>query len=203
MLSFKRFPAALGTAVLLITLSSTPLRARSSSPYISNSSTAPDVYRVSFFLNEGTFPAGVDNTIVIMNPGTSGGNLCADIYVLDPSEELSECCSCKLTPDEIITGSVGPTLLANPANGVTLTNGVIKIISDSACNPGKPTPTPTLRAWITEIREINSVYYAEEDEFQFAPLSTAEESFLATACQDFINYYEGSGTCTCPTEPTL
>ncbi len=30
----------------------------------------------------------------ITNPGISGRKLCADIFVFDANQELSECCSC-------------------------------------------------------------------------------------------------------------
>jgi hypothetical protein len=99
------------------------------------------------------------------------------------------------------------TLTTNPANGVSITNGVLKVISSApgagnTCDPSKPTPTPTLREWITQVQSVNSTYYATEQEFEIAPLATAEETFLTTACADFKEYYSGAGICTCPKSPT-
>src|SRR6516162_9840406 len=51
-----------------------------------------DVYIVAYYntgvtsLNTSS-PGGVQ----LINPGTSGGTLCADVYVFDPAEELKEC----------------------------------------------------------------------------------------------------------------
>ncbi len=109
----------------------------------------------------------------IVNPGTHGagpggaGDLCALIYVVDPAEELRECCGCLLSPDQALELSVQNDLDANPSNGTILHNGALKIISstpttsgafsdndNSVCDPGPPVPTPMLRAWFTYVRNF-------------------------------------------------
>lgn len=80
-------------------------------------------------------PDGIsDGTVRITNVGTSGGSLCADIYVFDPYQELAECCSCKITPDGLLTLSVSDNLTANTLTGVPLSSGVVKIVSSSTCD---------------------------------------------------------------------
>jgi hypothetical protein len=49
----------------------------------------PDTFKVNYFSHANV--QGPDGTVRITNAGTSGGNLCADIYVFDPNQELSEC----------------------------------------------------------------------------------------------------------------
>src|ERR1022692_4405882 len=83
-----------------------------------------DVLKVDYFANANTAGAP-DGTLRITNPGTSGGNLCAAIYVFDSGEELSECCSCKTTPNGLKTLSVNTDLTSNPLTGVTDRKSVV------------------------------------------------------------------------------
>ena len=72
----------------------------------------PDVYRLSYFSNANT--TGAPNGLVhIGHPGTQGdqagsGDLCANIYVFTPDEQLNECCSCRLTPNALLVLSINP-----------------------------------------------------------------------------------------------
>jgi hypothetical protein len=206
----KKFLPVLATVFVILAVSAVPLMA-SSSPTSGSPGTSPDVYRVNYFLGlHAPGATGNDAEIVVLDPGTNGsGNLCADFYVLNPSEELEACCSCSLTPDEIIAGSVVTDLLSNNVSPITLHNGVIKIISDSACNAAAPTPTPELRAWLTEIygtafsgATVSGSTGVQTLEFTEADLSAAEESSLATRCGDIQAVGSGFGVCKCPTEPS-
>src|ERR1035438_10740006 len=71
-----------------------------------------DFYFTTYFSNANTAGAP-DATVRIVNDGGSGGNLYADIYVFDDSEELTECCSCPITPDGLLSESVNRNLTAN------------------------------------------------------------------------------------------
>jgi len=177
--------------------------AAASSPTTSPATTGPDVYRVNYFRNANT--AGyASNVIDIVDPGTNGsGNLCADIYVVTPDEELAECCGCKLTPDQLIEISVNGNLTQNAATGGVVHNGVIKIISSTptasgTCNAGAPVPTPSLREWITHDTNLTGTHHPTEVEFSNPDLSTAEESSLAGTCAFFQSHLSGHGICTCP-----
>src|SRR5215813_9108592 len=76
-------------------------------------STAPpaDTLKVDYFSNANTAGAP-DGTVRLTNPGTSGGNIWAAIYVFDPEQELTECCECFLSPDGLRTLSVNADLTA-------------------------------------------------------------------------------------------
>jgi len=187
-----------------------------------------DVYQVNYFLGLRSTPcAGPNNTgcnvpnnndaqLVILDPGTNPAEyMCADIYVLNPSEEMEACCSCKITPDEIIVGSVVQDLLANLLNGNGLSNGVLKIIASKTdqsgqCRTGEtPTPVADLRAWLTR---VDSIYVAGQQgvgtstgvtttRFADAPLSPAEFNTLASTCSAITQIGSGFGQCYCPMEP--
>jgi hypothetical protein len=150
-----------------------------------------DVYWVSYF-NTGVTNATSRSAggVVIINPGTSGGTLCADIYVFDPHQELKECCSVPISTDGIV-GIGFNQLTDNPANGVYSSTGVIKIVSDQYpnCNPANPRPTPELRASI-----LNANAALTEVKVLPSPLSNQELFELGLLCS-FIPNQSGPGVC--------
>jgi hypothetical protein len=156
----------------------------------------PDTYKVNYF--EYNLESDV-NYINVTNVGTSGGNLCADIYVFDPNQELSECCSCLLTPDGLSTISVHYNLTDNPlTGGVYLDTGVIKIVSAAttggACPfPTGPKPAPGIHAWGTHLNNSGGT----ETDFQDSGLSAAELGSLAAQCKAIKLVGSGAGVCAC------
>jgi len=158
-----------------------------------------DTYKVDYFANANTEGAP-DGTLRIDNPGTSGGDLCAAIYVFDVYGEMSECCSCLETPDGLQTLSVDYNLTDNPLTGVVLTGGVIKIVSTppvaGVCPaPTNLNPTPALRAWATHIQ--TAYYTITETASQDATLSTTEEKRLTGGCGSIHSVGSGKGICSC------
>jgi len=161
----------------------------------------PDTLKVDYFANANTAGAP-DGTYRLTNPGTAGGSLCAAIYVFDPNQELSECCSCYLSPDGLRTLSVNTDLTGNPLTGVILSTGVVKIVSTptrgGVCPlPTSLTPTAGIRSWGTHIQ--NSNFAITETASQDATLSAAEVSRLQGEC--YAIQLDGSqkGVCTCGT----
>lgn len=151
-----------------------------------------DVFWVAYYSGGATTPTGADTgTVQIINPGASGGTLCADIYVFDPREELKECCHCRVTPDGLLTLTVN-NLTNNPANGRFGNNGVIKIVSDagSNCNETAPVPTPELRSWIVNPNNATLT----ETAFAATPLSAQELFDLNLLCGGIANQ-SGPGVC--------
>jgi len=163
--------------------------------------TAPpaDTLKVDYFANANTAGAP-DGTVRLDNPGTAAGNVCANVFVFDASQELSECCSCELTPDGLRTLSVNTDLTHNPLTGVTLTGGVIKVISTTLTAgycplPTKINPIPALRSWATHIQNVS---FAEtETASQDATLSTGEVTRLQAECTAVALDGSGAGVCTC------
>jgi hypothetical protein len=161
--------------------------------------TAPpaDTLKLDYFSNANTSGAP-DGTVRVINPGTSGGNLCADVYVFDANEEMSECCSCIVTPDGLLTLSVNTDLTADPLTGVVLNTGVIKIVSSltkaRACPlPILVTPTAGLRAWATHIQ--GSSFAITETASQDATLSEGELHALQGECTAIKKVGSGKGIC--------
>jgi hypothetical protein len=156
----------------------------------------PDTFKVSYFANEYT---SARETLRVTNVGTSGGNVCADFYVFDPQQELSECCSCLVTPDGLLTLSVHYDLLYNPLTSIALDTGAIKIVSavtsGGTCPlPTTPKPTSGVRAWATHIQN-NGV--ETETEFLDSGLSAVELGKLGAQCKAIQLVGSGKGVCHC------
>ena len=160
-------------------------------------------YFTTYFSNANTANAP-DAVLRLINDGGHLGdsdepNLFADIYVFDDSEELTECCSCLVTPDGLLAESVNNNLTANPLTGIKPSRGVIKIISSSTQSATSPiAPTPGLRAWATHVQKATSGYAVTEALLADSNLAPSEESLLGQLC-----YFDGllSGKpCTCTLE---
>ncbi|MGA7908398.1 MAG: hypothetical protein WCA16_13400 [Candidatus Sulfotelmatobacter sp.] len=155
-----------------------------------------DTLKVDYFSNANTAGAP-DGTVRLTNPGTSGGNLWAAIYVFDPNQELTECCECFLSPDGLRTLSVNSDLTSNPLTGVTLSTGLIKVVSTTGTNASRLYPTPAIRSWATHIQ--NSNFAVTETASQDATLSSAEVGRLNAECSAIQLDGSGKGICSCGT----
>lgn len=162
-----------------------------------------DTLKVDYFANANTAGAP-DGTLRLTNAGSSGVNLCADIFVYDASQELSECCSCLITPNGLLTLSVNKNLTANPLTGVTLTTGTVSIVSAKTVGGACPLPTsaigPTsgIRGWGTHIQSTN--FTITETSSQDATLSNGEIGVLQNDCFAVNLIGSGKGLCSCPAE---
>jgi hypothetical protein len=165
------------------------------------SAQTPDTYRVTYFDNN--FVPGAPVAFVhILNPGVSGAptaTLCASIYVWRFDQELSECCSCKITPNGLLTIPV-PALTNNPGDHPGFPfSGSIAIISYSNCDPTNPTPTADLRAWATHVNLNTSTaaatYDVTETEALDTPLSAGELAEVQLRCGVIRVNGSGAGRC--------
>jgi hypothetical protein len=119
-----------------------------------------------------------------------------------PQPELSECCSCLVTPDGLLELSVHFDLTSNPLTGISLDTGALKIVSAAvsgrACSlPTAPKPTSGVRAWATHLQNNNSL---TETEFSDSGLSAVELGRLGAQCKAIQLVGSGKGVCTCNTE---
>ncbi len=154
---------------------------------------------VDYFSNANT-PGAADGTVRISNPGITGGNLCADIFVFDANEELSECCSCSLTPDALLTLSVNTDLTGNPVTGGLLSTGVITIIPAATIGgvcplPTTMTPTPALDAWATHIQSGEGGFVVTDGNSQATEVSAQNLSALKAQCANIKLVGSGHGVC--------
>lgn len=168
-------------------------------------SSTTDTLKLDYFSNANTKGAP-DGTLRITNPGyTAPGPTCADIYVYDTAQEMSECCSCTLTPNGLRTLSVNTDLTNNPLTGKLLTTGNIRIVSAApgkngygwCSDPASITPQGALNSWATHIQ--NTGYTITESESQGQTLSSAEVTLLQNECSAIEQDGSGSGLCTCGT----
>jgi hypothetical protein len=170
---------------------------------------APDLLKVNYFSNANISTAP-DGTVQVLNPGSPTANLCAQIYVFDPYQELSECCACLITPDGLRTLSVNTDLTSNPLTGVTLSKGSVTITSgytsnnfNNPCSPLNNIVSPTLRAWGTHIYSYpnapsGATYLLTESDYQDRSLGQWNDNLL-TDCYAISLDGSGHGTCSCGT----
>jgi hypothetical protein len=163
-----------------------------------------DLLKVNYFSNANTTNAP-DGTVQITNPGSpvsAAGNLCAQIYVYDPDQELSECCACLVTPDGLRTLSVDTDLTANPLNSSsTLTTGSVSIVSGilpaKGCSPLNNLVSPTIRAWGTHIQNVtSSTFSITETEYSDRALGNYNYNLLID-CYAISLVGSGNGVCSC------
>ena len=157
-----------------------------------------DLQKVNYFSNANTAGAP-DATVEITDPGSPIGNVCAQIYVFDVYQELSECCACLVTPNGLRTLSVNTDLTSNPVTGVTLTRGEVSIVSGivpkgGVCSPLNPIAVPTIRAWGTHIQ--NSNFAETETEYSDRQLGLFNDNLLID-CYAVAIVGSGHGVCSC------
>ncbi len=161
-----------------------------------------------------------DSAINLVNTGAmtlstnlaATGNICANIYAFDSSEELISCCSFLVTPNGLNSLSAKTDLVSNVLTSGTPNSIVIKLLATSplgqtpegtgrTCNaatpagPGLTGLVPGLLAWGTTINAVPTVpvsYGITEERFEPSPLSAAEFSKLTLFC-GFIQS-NGSGS---------
>jgi len=100
------------------------------------------IYQVGFAanLNIGDSALNLSNSGAVAGfyPNTLGaGNLCANVYVFDPSEEEVACCACLVTPNGLNSLSVKGDLINNTLTPAIPTSIVIKLVAST------PTSTST------------------------------------------------------------
>jgi hypothetical protein len=148
------------------------------------------VYFVTYYANN--VAAAPDATARFVNDGDTGTDLWASFYVFDDSQELTECCSCDISADGLLSESVKNELTANPLTGVKPPRGVIKVISSSVYAGGPNftnTPAAGLRGWATHIQSTANRYpygpapYSQtETAFSDSNLAAGEKSMLENLC---------------------
>src|SRR5258708_8820115 len=82
-----------------------------------------NIFALSYFSNAHVATAP-DAALRLVNDGTlsdssPAGDLCASIYVFDSAEQLNECCSCRITPNGILSLSVNTNLTSKSLTDTT------------------------------------------------------------------------------------
>ncbi|MEO8601922.1 MAG: hypothetical protein ABI629_05040 [bacterium] len=144
------------------------------------------------------------------NAGTQAGtdpagNICANVYVFDPEENMIACCTCPVSPNGLHSFSARSDLINNPLTPGVPTSIVVKLLatvkSAAACNAASPTTVNLaagLRAWGTTIHALPTsptTYGLTETEFSAAVLSGSELAQLTSTCASIQATGAGFGIC--------
>jgi hypothetical protein len=147
--------------------------------------------------------SGVDSTIRVTNPGTTGQDLCTMIYVFDQDQQMSECCGCLVSQDGLLTLSLKKDLLSNPLTGVASKAGTLMLVSAKqlsvgGCDAASMTPAGTVSGWATHLPQSKTgALSSAETPFSGSPLGTAQSSSLQAQCSFIQQLGSGQGLCGC------
>jgi hypothetical protein len=155
------------------------------------------------------------NGAPIAGPGVGGpvGNICLNTYVFDPGEELIACCSCLITPNQVVNLGVKRDLLVNPTHPFTGNSVTVKLLntiagvggSSTTCNqsaananfgnivPGMAAYGTTLHALVP--LNLNTTFVTTETAFTPATLSPAELASLTNRCTSILANSSNFGVC--------
>jgi hypothetical protein len=197
---FKSLAFGATTAALILALGSTTAMGQ-------QIIASPDnIFALSYFSNAHTTGAP-DAALRVVNDGSvsdasPAGDLCASIYVFDSTEELNECCSCKVTPNGILSLSVNKNLTSNTLTGRVPTRGVIKVVSSKPnagfCDPTAVLPQTGIRGWLTHVQKGTGTGFGQtEEELTDSTYGAAESADLAEDCKVLIELGTGAGICSC------
>jgi hypothetical protein len=150
----------LGITALAQTSTDVPFQVR----YASNLSYADSAVIIT---NDGASATAVNPVTAALN-----GNMCVNVYVLDPQEELVSCCSCPVTPDGLASLSANSDLISNTLTPAVPTSIVIKLVatlsgaggSGTSCSlaaatagsTSYPIATAGLAAWGTTVHALGT-----------------------------------------------
>jgi hypothetical protein len=181
---------------------STTIMASASGLTASASVTVTPLLLLTYFNLSNAQNSGDDGVIRLVNPGLVPGDLCAMIYVFDRSQEMNECCGCKISDSGLLTLSLINDLTANTLTGTKPVAGAIEIIPSNlgqgaSCNAGNPSPDAALSAWSTHVQGSPGAYNVTEEAFSRSMLSVSEATILATECSMIQQLGSGQGICTC------
>jgi hypothetical protein len=163
----------------------------------------PTAARIHHFAN---LNAG-DSFIDISNTGSSGSNLCANVYTFSPDEQMISCCSCPVTPNGLNSLSAKGDLISNVLTPSVPTSIVVKLIATTqptgGCNAATigssgNTPIDGLVAWGGTLHAAPTPPLSHQmTETEFTPYTSGAGEVVenATLCR-FIGFLgSGFGTC--------
>jgi hypothetical protein len=155
---------------------------------------------LTYFSQANNSATTLDGTVYVTNVGLTNSSLCAMVYVFDTQQEMTECCACSASPDDLRTLSIKHDLTNQPATGAVPAAGVIEIVSANGgkqpCNASTSSPGGELSAWSTHIQAVDTSAFAlTEAPFEVVPLTATHASLLQSQCGFLMA--ESHGICTC------
>lgn len=177
---------------------------------------------VARYSNNSGPGTAADQLIRIINVGVNGtpldslgwwpnavpgkGDVCANFYVYDNNQAMVACCSCKVTPNGLLSAWVGNQLTNNSITGTVPPSGIVKILVLQApatgCTPVSPfafSDASLVAGFGTHLETTADSTFVTETELPPQPLGPDEANFLSSSCL-FVRYLgSGKGTCSCST----
>jgi Big-like domain-containing protein len=183
-------------------IGSATILAESSGLTTSAAITVAPLMTVSYFNRANAVSSRYDGTVRLINPGFTAADLCAMIYVFDDSQELNECCACKISDSGLRTLSLIHDLTANTLTGRQHVAGSIEIVSsdpdqNGLCNAASLAPDGMIAGWETNVQGSTGAFQVTETTFATTQLSDTEAQVLATGCGAIQQLGSGAGICTC------
>jgi hypothetical protein len=172
------------------------------------------IYLIDYFSNNPGPGGAADQQVRLVNTGVNGtpltspvGDVCANVYVFDANQEMVACCSCRITPNGLLTLSVANGLTNNPVTSVVPVNGDVKILSTVAQGATACTPLTDNGGFVdstvgygTHLQTSGGTApgtFITETNLSPGLLSARELGFLTQACQ-FARYLgSNKGVCAC------
>jgi hypothetical protein len=143
--------------------------------------------------------AAGDSVVNITNTGTSGGNICVNVYTFSPDEQLISCCSCVVTPNGLVSLSARNDLVSNTLTPAVPGSIVVKLLATTggACNAAAPGALTTgMAAWGTTIHAaVGGGYATTETAFTPATPGAAEVARISALCGFIQSNGSGYGLC--------
>jgi hypothetical protein len=164
-----------------------------------------NIFALSYFSNAHVATAP-DAALRLVNDGTvsdssPAGDLCASIYVFDSAEQLNECCSCRITPNGILSLSVNTNLTSNTLTGKIPTRGIVKVVSSKlsggSCDAKVVAPQTGIRGWLAHVQRGAGAYVLTEEELLDSTYGSSESADLAEDCTVLTELGSGAGICSC------
>ncbi len=166
--------------------------------------------------------AAADQLLRIINVGVNGtpldslgwgpngvpgkGDICANIYVYDADQAMVACCSCRITPNGLLSARVGAQLTSSTLTGAVPAAGVVKILllqaPTTGCTPISPfaySDATLATGFGTHLEVSGNSTFVTEAPLPVVPLGPDEANFLSSSCL-FVRYLgSGRGSCSCST----
>ena len=152
------------------------------------------------------------NGAPLLGPGFGAalGNICANVYTFDASEELVSCCSCLVTPDQTVNLGVIRDLVSLTVTGVVPTSVTVKVCAtltglfgedtncgNSAANVTAGTLVGGIAAWSTTLHATpqTGVYATTAAPLTSVTPSTGDLASISGRCASIIGNASGFGIC--------
>jgi len=191
-----------------------------------NPITADSPFQIGYAanLNQGESWIGIINTgangAPLQGPAAAPvGNICVNLYVFSPDQQLISCCSCLVPPDGAINLGVNQNLLANPVQPFSGTAVTVKLLTTLAGTGGAGTSCTNSAASATYTNIVSgpvalgttlheqpangggTTYVTTARPFTPATLSAGELASLTGQCNSVVGQ-GGLGICVCPAAKT-